>query len=84
MDGGQARPNAARAAAKPPQGLSASALERRLGLRRRAREDAARNLPRHDAADLSEAEKAVIEAPQDTRTREFLARTLGKAHAPAK
>jgi hypothetical protein len=58
MDGGQAKPNgAARPVAKPPQGLSAAALERKLGLRKRARADAARNQPRHDADDLSEASR---------------------------
>lgn len=83
MDGGQAKaPNGARrAAAKPPQGLSASALDKRLGLRRRAREDAARNLPRHDADDLSPAERAVIEAVGGERARVDQARNEAKAEA---
>lgn len=70
MDGGQAKPsNAPRAAAKLPQGLTASALDKKLGLRRRAREDAARNLPRQDANDLSDTEKAAIEAVAAERAR---------------
>ncbi|MEZ5957828.1 MAG: hypothetical protein R3C27_11535 [Hyphomonadaceae bacterium] len=81
MDGGQNKPNAERAAAKPPQGLSASALEKKLGLRRRAREDAARNLPRHDADDLSDAEKSVIEAVTAERARIDQARNDAKLDA---
>lgn len=81
MDGGQTKPNAERAAAKAPQGLSASSLDKKLGLRRRAREDAARNLPRHDADDLSDAEKAVIEAVAAERARIDQARTNAKADA---
>lgn len=70
MDGGQAKPsNAPRAAAKLPQELTASALDKKLGLRRRAREDAARNLPRQDANDLSDTEKAAIEAVAAERAR---------------
>jgi len=69
MDGGQTRtPNGARPA-KPPQGLSAAALDKKLGLKRRAREDAARNLPRHDSDDLSAAELAVIEAIASERAK---------------
>lgn len=81
MDGGQARANADRAAAKPLQGWSASALDRKLGLRKRAREDAARNLPRHDAADLSDAEKAVIDAVGAERARVDQARQDARADA---
>ncbi len=81
MDGGQTKPNAERAAVKPPQGLSASALDKKLGLRKRAREDAARNLPRHDADDLSAAEKAVIDAVAAERARIDQARTNAKADA---
>ncbi|ANP46531.1 hypothetical protein [Candidatus Viadribacter manganicus] len=62
MDGGQTKPNAERAAVKPPQGMSASALDKKIGIKQHARDDAARNLPRHDADDLSDTEKAVIEA----------------------
>lgn len=81
MDGGQTKPNAERAAVKPPQGLSASALDKKLGLRKRAREDAARNLPRHDADDLSGAEKAVIDAVASERAKVDQARTDAKADA---
>jgi hypothetical protein len=81
MDGGQSKPNAERAAAKPPQGLSASALDKKLGLRKRARDDAARNLPRHDADDLSDAEKAVIEAVASERARVDQARNDAKLDA---
>lgn len=81
MDGGQTKPNAERAAARPPQGLSASALDKKLGLRKRAREDAARNLPRHDAEDLSDAERAVIEAVAAERMRVDQARNDAKADA---
>lgn len=81
MDGGQAKPNAERAVAKPPQGLSASALDKKLGIRKRAREDAARNLPRQDADDLSEAEKAVIAAVASERAKVDQARTDANADA---
>ena len=81
MDGGQTTPNAERAAAKPPQGLSASALDKRLGLRKRAREDAARNLPRQDADDLSGAEKAAIEIVAAERARVDQSRNDAKADA---
>ena len=78
MDGGQTKPNAERAAAKPPPGLSTSALDKKLGLRRRAREDAARNLPRYDAEDLSDAEKAAIDAVAADRARVDQARNDAK------
>lgn len=83
MDGGQARtPNgAARPVAKPPQGLSAAALDKKLGLKRRAREDAARNLPRHDAEELSAAELAAIEAVAAERGRVDQVRSEAKADA---
>ena len=81
MDGGQAKTPNARAASKPPQGMSAAALDKRLGLKRRARADAARNLPRHDAEDLSEAELAVIEAVAGERGRIDQARNDAKADA---
>lgn len=81
MDGGQNKPNAERPAVKPPQGLAASALDKKLGIRKRAREDAARNLPRHDADDLSDAEKAVIGAVAAERARVDQSRTDAKADA---
>lgn len=69
MDGGQARALQARAAAKPPQGLSTAALERKLSIKRRAREDAARNLPRQDSDELSATELAIIDAVAGERAR---------------
>jgi len=80
MDGGQAN-GAPRAAAKPPQGWSASALDKKLSLRKRAREDAARNLPRQDADELSEAEKAVIDVLAGERARVDQSRLDAKADA---
>ncbi|MBS0386371.1 MAG: hypothetical protein JSS00_13605 [Proteobacteria bacterium] len=61
--------------------MSSSALDKRLGLRKRAREDAARNLPRQDAADLSAAELAVIDVVAAERARVDQARNLAKAEA---
>ena len=81
MDGGQNKPNAERTAVKIPQGLNASALDKKLGLRKRARDDAARDLPRQDADDLSDAEKAVIETVAAERTRVDQARDDAKADA---
>jgi hypothetical protein len=83
MDGGQTRtPNGAtRPAAKPPQGMSAAALDKKLGLKRRAREDAARNLPRHDSDDLSPAELAAIEAVAGERAKVDQARNDARADA---
>ncbi|MGD9980022.1 MAG: hypothetical protein AB7H66_11645 [Hyphomonadaceae bacterium] len=80
MDGGQAN-SAPRAAAKPPQGWNAGALDKKLNLRKRARDDAARNLPRQDADDLSDAERAVIELVAGERARIDQARHDAKADA---
>lgn len=81
MDGGQSPNGAARPVVKPPQGLSAAALDKKLGLRRRAREDAARNLPRHDSEELSAAELSAIEAVAAERARVDEARNDAKAEA---
>ncbi len=81
MDGGQAKAANVRPAAKPPQGLSASALDKRLGLRKRAREDAARNLPRPDDEELSAAECAVLEVVGAERARLDQTRHEAKADA---
>ena len=81
MDGGQSQAPSVRASVKPPPSLSASALDKKLGLRKRAREDAARNLPRQDAADLSAAELSVIEVVAAERARVDQARNLAKADA---
>ncbi len=77
MDGASA--NAARARLKSPAGMSVSALDKRLGLRRRAREDAAQNLPPQDAADLSPAETAIVETVAAERARVDQARADAKA-----
>ncbi|PZO55650.1 MAG: hypothetical protein DCF16_01900, partial [Alphaproteobacteria bacterium] len=71
MDGGQAKTSSGsgRPAAKPPQGMNAAALDKRLHLKRRAREDAARNLPRQDDENLSAAELAVVETVGAERAR---------------
>ncbi|GAM97652.1 hypothetical protein U91I_01279 [alpha proteobacterium U9-1i] len=61
--------------------LTAASLDKKLGLRRRAREDAARNLPRADAHDLSEAERAVVELAAGERARVDEARLNTKADA---
>lgn len=83
MDSGEAKaPNATqRAAARLPPGLSAAALEKKLQLRKRARDDAARNLPRQDADDLSPAELMVIEAVAAERLHIDQARHEAKAEA---
>jgi len=81
MDGVQAKASPERAAGKPPQGLSAAALDKRLALKKRARDDAARNLPRHDAADLSAAETAVIEFVAHERAAVDQGRSQAKAEA---
>lgn len=81
MDGGQARAAPPRPAAKPPQGLTAAGLEKRLSLRKRARADAAANLPRHDAQDLSDTERAVLDAVADERARLDQSRSDARAEA---
>jgi hypothetical protein len=60
MDGGDPR----RPGARSTRGaaLTAEALEKRLQLRRKAREDAARGLPPLDATSLSDAEQSVLDA----------------------
>ena len=83
MDGAPSKPPNGRAlpAEKPPQGLSVAALDKRLNLRRRAREDAARNLPRQGVEDLSDTERAVMEAVAGERARVDQARNEAKADA---
>lgn len=66
-------------ARSPMPGLSVAALDKRLGLRRRAREDAARQMPSPDAADLSPAEQAVVEAIAAERARLESARAAAQA-----
>ncbi|HRP10739.1 MAG TPA: hypothetical protein PLK37_06890 [Terricaulis sp.] len=76
--------NASRARQRPRGRMSVSALDKRLGLRRRAREDAARNLPRPDAADLSGAELAILEAVAAERAHVDQARAEAKAEIEQK
>lgn len=71
----------ARARVQPMAGLSVAALDKRLGLRRRAREDAGRALPAFDATDLSPTENAVVEAVAAERARLEQARAAAKAEA---
>ncbi len=69
MDGGSARTAKAPPAVKPPPGMSVGALDKRLQIKKRAREDAARNLPRQDDIQLSAAESAIIDAVGSERAR---------------
>jgi hypothetical protein len=68
-----------RSRAKPPPSLSPAALDKRLGLRRRAREDAAANLPRPDAEALSGAELAIFDVIAAERASLDGARLAAKA-----
>jgi len=83
MDGGQAKTSSGsgRPAVKPPQGMNAAALDKRLHLKRRAREDAARNLPRQDEEQLSAAELAVVELVGSERARVDQERLEARADA---
>jgi hypothetical protein len=69
MDGGSARTAKAPPAVKPPPGMSVGALDKRLQIKKRAREEAARNLPRQDDIQLSAAESAIIDAVGSERAR---------------
>ncbi|MGH6949438.1 MAG: hypothetical protein ACREH4_01055, partial [Vitreimonas sp.] len=81
MDGGQAKASPLRPEAKAPQGFSTAALDKRLSLRKRAREDAERNEPPPHACELSSAERAAIEAVAGERARVDRTRTEAKADA---
>lgn len=59
--------------------LTAATLEQRLALRRRAREDAARDFPPADADEISPAERAVVETVAAGRTPLETARQALKA-----
>lgn len=76
MDRGRTRSKSAQAV-----NLSAAALDKRLGLRRRAREDAAQNLPRQDAQALSPAETAILDAVAAAREQVDQARQEAKVDA---
>jgi len=81
MDSVQARLAGAGRGGKAPAALTAVALDKRLNLRRRAREDAARNLPRQDSHDLSSAEQEVIDLVAAERARVDQTRLDAKADA---
>jgi hypothetical protein len=81
MDSVQARLAGASRGGKAPSALSAAALDKRLNLRRRAREDAARNLPRQDSHELSQAEREIVELVGGERARVDQARLDTKADA---
>ncbi|HVY83733.1 MAG TPA: hypothetical protein VG943_01260 [Caulobacterales bacterium] len=76
MDGGQSRTKL-----EAQSALNAAALDRRLNVRKRAREDGARNLPAIDAQDLSETERAIAAAVAGERTRVEQARAEARADA---
>ncbi|MGE0597100.1 MAG: hypothetical protein AB7P07_12105 [Hyphomonadaceae bacterium] len=63
MDGGQSKAQAGKPA------LSAQTLDKRLNVRRRARDDGARNQPRSDAEELSAVEQDVLHAAAGERAR---------------
>lgn len=78
MHGGQIKPSAT---SRPPTGVSLAALDKRLGLKRRAREDAARGLPPVGANELTPTEFAIIEAVTHERALLDRARETAKAEA---
>ena len=61
MDGGRIGSVGERPMARLPRRLSIASLDQRLGIRRAARLDAARNLPAHDADAPSDTERAVVD-----------------------
>jgi hypothetical protein len=65
MVGGQTQVKRAMGRTQP--GLSAALLDKQLGVRRRAREDGARNWPHQHADELSAAERAILEAAASER-----------------
>lgn len=74
-------------AASLPKELSADALDRRLGLRKRARADGAANLPAPEAEALSRTEQAILDAlaparaDLDRQRRDAAAQTEGALRA---
>ncbi|MEZ5995522.1 MAG: hypothetical protein R3C25_07180 [Hyphomonadaceae bacterium] len=82
MDSGQSKPSGAgRAAAKLPESLTVPAFDKRLNLRKRAREDASKNLPRSDAEEMSPAERAIADVAAAERARIDHARSEFRAEA---
>lgn len=78
MHGGQTKPSPD---FKPPAGVSVAALDKRLGLKRRAREDAARGFPHAGASELTPTESAIVEAVAHERALLDRAREAAKAEA---
>src|SRR5262245_21015556 len=76
MDAGQFR---TQIGAKPTPRVAA--LDKRLGLRKRGRDDGARNQPRPDAIDLSEAEQQIVAVVGAERAAVDSERTHAKAEA---
>lgn len=75
MDGGLSR-----SLMRPVGGaLSVAGLDKRLNVRRRARQDGAENTPRHDAVELSAVEQQIIQAVAAERGRVDQARAEAKA-----
>lgn len=79
VDNGQARIARAGRDGKVLPALNAAAIDKRLNLRRRAREDAARNLPRNDSHELSAAEQSILEFVAGERLRIDQTRSDAKA-----
>lgn len=78
MHGSQTKPSSI---SRPPAGVSVAALDKRLGLRRRAREDAARGFPHAGASELTPTESAIVEAVAQERMLLDRAREAAKAEA---
>ena len=81
MDGGQARAAQGNAGAA---GLDVAALDKRLNLRRRAREEGARNHPPSDAEDLSETERQIVALVAGERARLDAQRSEARTEAEQK
>lgn len=77
MHGGQTKPSLD----FKPAGVSVAALDKRLGLKRRAREDAARGFPHPGASELTPTEFAIVEAVAHERALLDRARETAKAEA---
>ncbi|MES1158370.1 MAG: hypothetical protein ABUL42_00600 [Terricaulis silvestris] len=76
MDGGYGRTRS-----QAPAALSVAALDRRLGIRKHAREDGARDLPAATATDLYETERAILAAVAEARGQVEQARSAARADA---
>lgn len=68
-------------AGQPPQLPSVSELDKRLGIRKRARSDAAAEQPLENAAGLSQTERDILDAVMAERVRLDVARNDAKADA---